>query len=132
MRRYTVLAAALVLASLGAAGAEEKPLSERLMDKLEERIDRPEADERRLQELKAKVIRARAVSQGFHCGRDFISLPAKDNLSFAWTVRKSDIQNLFWLRGGNHIAVVVKRVGKEPFEVKVVAHFRQLVTECLD
>ena len=35
MRRYTVLAAALVLASLGAAGAQESPLSERVRNTLE-------------------------------------------------------------------------------------------------
>ena len=35
MRRYTVLAAALVLASLGAAGGQESPLSERVRNTLE-------------------------------------------------------------------------------------------------
>ena len=132
----------VVLASLGAAWAEESPFKDRLskIKQAEEksladladkvRAYASEADKRQARQLKARLIRQHAISQGFDCGRTFISVPSAD--SFVWTLRKADVQNLLWYKGSAHFIVIVKREGKEPFNVKISPAFRQLVKECLD
>ena len=68
------------------------------------------------------------LSRGFHCGETFITFPSGD--SFVWTLRKVDIQRVFWLKPKNFSVTVSK--GSQTFDVMVNAAFIQPVIACLD
>ena len=115
MRRHTFLwlAAGLVLASLGAAGAQEIPLSEQVRNRA------------------AEGLRTRAVAKGhFYCGKTFITVPIDESLLV--TIRKAHISGLLWDQKNDKFELVGEK-NQKPYHAYVDGRaFLRLVTECLD
>ena len=149
MRRYTVLAAALVLASLGAAGAQEAPLSERVRNTLEEIIERREKAppvkrvKNPLEEYRSDASKRKARKRPEDEIDRFIAaerraealrtrLVAKGHFycgktfitvpideSLVVTIRKAHISGLLWEQKNDEFELVAEPRDQKPFHVYV-------------
>ena len=149
MTRCAVLAAVLVLASLGAAGAEEKPLSERVRNTLEEIIERrekappvkrgenpladylPDADKRKARKRPedeiSRIIDAERKAEALRTrvvakGHFYCGetfITVPIDESFVVTLRKVHISGLLWDQKNDEFELVAEPKDQTPFHVYV-------------